>query len=497
MESGLTITAQKHRKNKSTCEDDLFYKLTESLITHIISFLPTKDAVRTCVLSKQWKHRWTFLTKLSLLDHHDSSPSSNFVSFVTRALLLTRTETISLSLSGQYDLSLLDAWFGIMLLDRTLKNLRIHSHFKLPFSTFASNSLFKITLLLEKLELHPESISRIKVPSKPDIHFGNLKHLKLCKIKFKTDSTISPDHIDLRFPHLTKFEAINCSWFLDSGAVYVHAPLLQSINIKNGSCLLYGEDNSAINFVSSLHLQEFTFAGYCIPQGIIIPFPYYAYATTAIEKGPVYSPNHSIFGLLSQFSNAKQIRFQVFGDLAPPPPPQLCVFSMLTNLEVFFVSVDVLLALLQKSPVLKILTLKGIHEFAEERLNSAVVPKCFASLEDVNLEVDGVQHELFLAKFFMEKDRWTYQFHTPPYTPLMWHGYFGNFTQLSLSHPLLSLRSTFLLLLALPLTHPPPPPATAACLPFAPPLHLMVGRWSSSLFLIDRHHHHLHHRSPP
>ncbi|AES68891.2 F-box/RNI superfamily protein, putative [Medicago truncatula] len=357
MESGLTITAQKHRKNKSTCEDDLFYKLTESLITHIISFLPTKDAVRTCVLSKQWKHRWTFLTKLSLLDHHDSSPSSNFVSFVTRALLLTRTETISLSLSGQYDLSLLDAWFGIMLLDGTLKNLRIHSHFKLPFSTFASNSLFKITLLLEKLELHPESISRIKVPSKPDIHFGNLKHLKLYQIKFKTDSTISPDHIDLRFPHLTKFEAINCSWFLDSRAVYVHAPLLQSINIKNGTCLLYGEDNSAINFVSSLHLQGFTFAGYCIPQGIIIPFPCYAYATIAIEKGPVYSPDHSIFGLLSQFSNAKQIRFHVSG---------------------------------------------GIHEFAEERLNSAVVPKCFASLEDVKFDIDGVQHELFLAKFFME-----------------------------------------------------------------------------------------------
>jgi hypothetical protein len=324
MESGLTITAcsthsRKHLKNKSTCEDDLFYKLTESLITHIISFLPTRDAVRTCVLSKPWKHRWTFLTKLSLHDHDHSSPSpnlqgfQNFVSFVTRALLLTRTETISLSLSGQYDLSLLDAWFGITLLDGTLKNLRIHSHFKLPFSTFASNSLFKITLLLEKLELHPESISRIKVPSKPDIHFGNLKHLKLCQIKFKTDSTISPDHIDLRFPHLTKFEAINCSWFLDSRAVYVHAPLLQSINIKNGSCLLYGEDNSAINFVSSLHLQEFTYAGNCIPQGILTPSPCCAYAKIIIHKGPAYVPDDSIFGLLNQFSHAKRIRFEVSG----------------------------------------------------------------------------------------------------------------------------------------------------------------------------------------
>ena len=126
MESALTITAcstqsGKRRKNKPTCdeeeEDDLFYKLTELLITHIISFLPTKDAVRTCVFSKQRKHRWTFLTKLSLHDHHHdhdhSSPSPNFISFVTRALLLTRAETIPLSLSCQYDPSLLDAWGSV------------------------------------------------------------------------------------------------------------------------------------------------------------------------------------------------------------------------------------------------------------------------------------------------------------------------------------------------------------------------------------------------
>ena len=203
--------------------------------------------------------------------------------------------------------------FGITILDGTLKNFRIHSHFKLPFSTFASNSLFKIAILLEKFELHTESISRIKVPPKPDIHFRNLKHLNLnlCRIKFKTDSTISPDRIDLRFPHLTKFEAEDCSWFLDSRMVYVHAPLLQSIYIQNGSHMLYREDNPAINFVSSLHLQEFTYEGYYIPQDILTPSPCYAYAKIHIDKGPAYLPDHSIFGLLSQFSNAKQIRFQV------------------------------------------------------------------------------------------------------------------------------------------------------------------------------------------
>jgi hypothetical protein len=323
MESGLTCSTQsrKCRKNKATCDEeeedyDLFYNLTESLITHIISFLPTKDAVRTCVLSKPWKHRWTSLTKLCLHDDHDhddSSPSPNFISFVTRALLLTRTltmETISLSLSGQYDPSLLEAWFCIML-DRTLKNLRIHSHFELPFSAFASISLFKNIVLLEELELQAESISPIKVPSKHDIHFGNLKHLKLCSINFNTDSPTSRRHIDLTFPHLINFEAKNCLWFLDSRTVFVHAPLLQSILIKNGMHMSYEEDNSAINFVSSLHLQEFTYWGNCIPQGILTPSPCCAYAKIIIHKGPAYVPDDSIFGLLNQFSHAKRIRFEV------------------------------------------------------------------------------------------------------------------------------------------------------------------------------------------
>ncbi|KEH29395.1 hypothetical protein MTR_4g036215 [Medicago truncatula] len=107
-----------------------------------------------------------------------------------------------------------------------------------------------------ELELQAESISLIKVPSKPDIHFGNLK----------------------------RSQAVT---------VFVHAPLLQSILILNGMHMLYGEDNSAINF--------------------------------------------------------------------------------------------------------------DIYGYTEERLNSAVVPKCFASLHDVTFSgVDGDELELRLAKFFMQ-----------------------------------------------------------------------------------------------
>jgi len=46
---------------------------------------------------------------------------------------------------------------------------------------------------------------------------------------------------------------------------------------------------------------------------------------------------------------------------------------------------------------------QGIRTFAEELLSSAVVPDCLASLHVVKFkEVSGNDHELFLAKFFME-----------------------------------------------------------------------------------------------
>ncbi|RHN74792.1 putative FBD domain-containing protein [Medicago truncatula] len=79
-------------------------------------------------------------------------------------------------------------------------------------------------------------------------------------------------------------------------------------------------------------------------------------------------------------------------------------FAMLSHLDVGIVSGEVLLGLLQKTPVLTILDFKGISEFNEELLNSAVVPDCLtSSLQVVKFgTVHGSENELRLAKFFME-----------------------------------------------------------------------------------------------
>jgi len=58
------------KKKHDTEEDILHSKLSEpQLISQILSFLPTRDAVRTSVLSKKWLNNWTSVSKL----HFDDS----------------------------------------------------------------------------------------------------------------------------------------------------------------------------------------------------------------------------------------------------------------------------------------------------------------------------------------------------------------------------------------------------------------------------------------
>jgi len=88
----------------------------------------------------------------------------NFVSVVNKALLDTGYLTMdhfALFLSGLYDWSLLDTWFS-NIFNRIVKNLQIHSFYKLSFSVFASHSLFKNFLLLEQSEMLADLISLVQ-----------------------------------------------------------------------------------------------------------------------------------------------------------------------------------------------------------------------------------------------------------------------------------------------------------------------------------------------
>lgn len=84
-------------QNDKKCEDRIS-NLPSTLISRILSLLPTKYAAATSVLSSQWKLHWTLITSLDFDDKlllqpeksTDNSLQTGFANFVYRVLVLRR-----------------------------------------------------------------------------------------------------------------------------------------------------------------------------------------------------------------------------------------------------------------------------------------------------------------------------------------------------------------------------------------------------------------------
>uniref|UniRef100_A0A0R0FP47 F-box domain-containing protein n=1 Tax=Glycine max TaxID=3847 RepID=A0A0R0FP47_SOYBN len=342
-------------------------KLPEPLVSHILSFLPTKDAVRTSVLSKKWQFRWTFITKLDLDDtvfyKRKSGGKMYFVNFVYRALLLTKSsslESFSLVIANKYDVFLLNTWICNILI-RDIKNLCIVTQSEMSFSAHASHSLFN-SRLLEELVLKTMHSFAIRV-TESVVQFEHLKLLKLSGILFSLD--FNSKHLTLSLPVLKVFETLNCTW-LNAKRITLKVPLLESVIItQDTKPPSYVKPHCAFEFSAS-HLKEFSYCG-C---GYISHYfklldtssAHNASLNITVNQCPINrDPETEVraFLLLKQFSQVKYLKFE---------------------------------------------GCQGISNFDKELLNSAAVPECLTStLQVVKFhKLHGCEHELCLAKFVME-----------------------------------------------------------------------------------------------
>ncbi|KAF9590678.1 hypothetical protein IFM89_036170 [Coptis chinensis] len=217
------------RQSSGKCEDRLSF-LPESILHHILSFLPTKCAVGTSILATRWRYHWTSVPILDFSDdllrsttrsYKDPLLKDKFTSFVYRVLLLHDSDIhrFCLTCSHTYHASHFNAWVSAVL-KRKVKELVI----KMPsglHSIGLHNYLFRCGSLAI---LHIKGV-REKLPAL--ISFSSLKVLHLYLTRFYWDGSV--EQVTFNLPVLEEFRMENSVlWNVN---IIVFAPLLMSLYI--------------------------------------------------------------------------------------------------------------------------------------------------------------------------------------------------------------------------------------------------------------------------
>ncbi|KAG4122914.1 hypothetical protein ERO13_D11G296776v2 [Gossypium hirsutum] len=155
----------KHKKSS-----DRISQLPDVLIHHILSFLSTKEAMATSILSKRWLWVWTSVPILDLQDTPfcRTDPNLRFRQFVDHVLILNKTVSLD-KFCLKFNLvdhpSYVKTWFWDAV-SRDVKELDISIHgtesfpfLKLPFALFTAKTLH-VLKLSHGVELHvPGTVS--------------------------------------------------------------------------------------------------------------------------------------------------------------------------------------------------------------------------------------------------------------------------------------------------------------------------------------------------
>ncbi|XP_060965774.1 F-box/LRR-repeat protein At3g26922-like [Cannabis sativa] len=122
--------------------DDRISKLPDAMIIHILSFLPTEDVVRTCILSKRWKLIWYSVPTLFFPFSNVSSPNcdlsldkfsnyvDNYLEHRKKGMHFSGIVSFKLDLMliyREYNDSFADKWLAFAVKNK-VKEIYLHIH---------------------------------------------------------------------------------------------------------------------------------------------------------------------------------------------------------------------------------------------------------------------------------------------------------------------------------------------------------------------------------
>ncbi|KAK6229460.1 hypothetical protein SCA6_018411 [Theobroma cacao] len=261
---------------------DRISQLPDVLLQHILSFLPTKEAMATSILSKRWLWLWTSVPVLDLEDSlfckSNGKLRTDFIRFVTEVLILNKVASLDkfrLKFHRVYPPSSVNTWLwaaaarGIQELDITIHEFS--PLLKLPCALFTAKTLHILKLTHGIVLDVPGTVS---LPS--------LKVLHLALIKYASDASVSrlfagcpvlQELLVQKFDgdnalalniSISTLKTLSISFSTGRGAhkLKINAPILEYLNLQDNLPLEYDienvsslvEANVTVSFLENRHI---------------------------------------------------------------------------------------------------------------------------------------------------------------------------------------------------------------------------------------------------
>ncbi|XP_056856442.1 FBD-associated F-box protein At5g56380 [Raphanus sativus] len=381
---------------------DSISHLPEEIIVKILTFLRTKDVMRTMVLSKRWKSLWILVPRLEFdeVTHFFGSESERatrpdyvkFWRFVDRSLMSRAGQVLQslyLRLSQYYKYDDVEIWLGTAVKFglRELK-LQYHSSGIGPCvnSLYTCETLVVLRLESGSLDVPDHVCLRsLKTLSLVSMSYSNpnalLRLLPNCPVLedlFLVQRSFLPNALNYKIivPSLKRLSLIAPLKLNNVSEVVIDTPLLKSLQIINRS--------GSLSFSEPMNNSEVLKANI----DVILKRP---------EK------------LLHSLASIVHIRLCLSD--SEVVYPHGCCFHRLKYLEVCTCKSEwflLFMRLLQDSPVLKVIKINQCHPAINphhHQSNQPVsVPRCLSS----NLEIfewikyEGTQHERELSTYILK-----------------------------------------------------------------------------------------------
>ncbi|KAM5583228.1 F-box/LRR-repeat protein [Rosa sericea] len=381
--------------------------LPDVVIAKIISSLPTKEAIRTSILSKRWEYLWTSIPNLEF--YPGNAKRSLLVNVVDRALLLRGPSDIKrfhLLFPVLGDASHVHAWISAIV-RRNVENFSIglesqKEPFSLPHSLLTSATLKVLNLYLP---------CSFKVPS--TICFSSLRELSLCSVVFSDDC--STQQLFSGCPVLEKLYFSECNWE-NIKFVSICAPNLLKLSIHESELPISGGSNVCQIMVFGVSLTYFYFSGHLLND--------YCFCNSSVHEAHISIDDtegsrlksYLFHKLLRGLSTVKKLtifhmNFGVALTGASELLAQMPMFNDLTTLIFEGSAVDLILSLriLQNCPCLRDLVFcEGVSLCSDDAKDDGMLdiplPPCFwTSLKEIQVvEFCGNQNELRALRILLK-----------------------------------------------------------------------------------------------